>query len=440
MAFEAAITLDASGFESGVNKAKEATNGLLLSLSSLGGGLGGQALAAFGAAASVAGIAMKGMWDAMGKGKELQIIAEQSGVTVRELSVLDKAFSRVGMSAEDLPRLMTHFNESLAKSADPSSKVAQALGKIGISAQALQGKTLFEQFRMVANGMDGVASSGMKMAIAAELFGARKGALLLPVLKGASMEKAEKGVLGSAQIYEDYAPTFAAFQTGIKKLAVSWEPLFAGMASKVIPVLMDVVDKLERIDLTEVGVSLGNGIAIAVEMLKDAAEYVKSILPKPSKGTQVYAGMAFQGMGGFGMTGGGKGMAEAAAEQEKATEETKSQKGIFDTILEKYQKRVDEAQVKTKAERPAFNPGINQPLAPAMATPIGALIGAMGKIGGGGSSWQATPGGDEVVNLNRQQLDQQRRTADATEKLMSIFMGNQYKQFGPSSTEPQLGY
>ncbi len=429
MAFEAAITLDASGFESGVNKAKEATNGLLSSLSSLGGGLGGQALAAFGAAASVAGVAMKGMWDAMGKGKELQIIAEQSGVTVRELSVLDKAFSRVGMSAEDLPRLMTHFNESLSKSADPSSKVAQALAKLGINAQALQGKTLFEQFRLVANGMDGVASSGMKMAIAAELFGAKKGALLLPVLKGASMEKAERGTLGSAQIYEDFAPTFAAFQTGVKKLAVSWEPLFAGMASKVVPVLMDVVDKLQKIDLTEVGVSLGNGIAIAVEMMKDATAWVSESIGKLAP-VMSFAGNL------FGKIIGGSSAGALAAEMTKGGATAEG-----DSIIEKYQKRVDEARSRTKAERPAFSPGINEPLAPAIAAPIGALADNMAKIGGGGASWQATMGGgNELVNINRQQLDQQKRTADATEKLMAIFMGNQFKQFGPSSVEPQLGY
>ncbi|MCX8511865.1 MAG: hypothetical protein ORN83_08895 [Chthoniobacteraceae bacterium] len=230
----------------------------------------GPALGAVAAGAAVVGVAAMGMWAAMSKTKELTNLATQSGITLVELMALEKAFAKAGASSEAVPATMQKLASALGELHDPASKASQAFASIGLNADSFQGKTQYEAYKLVSNGIEGLTSTTDKLIAKRALLG--RGA---PMIAGSAIEKAEKMVSPSAQLMQDFAPTFAIFQAQIGKLAVSFTPLFAGMASEVVPTLMSVIDKLERLDLTKIGQDLGKSIADALNMALDIVTKIK---------------------------------------------------------------------------------------------------------------------------------------------------------------------
>jgi hypothetical protein len=200
-------------------------------------------LAAFAATAAVVGLAAKGMWEAMGKAKDMNILAESAGMTATQFSVLDKTFSKVGIDAEQLPGIMSKMAASMDQIGDPASKTSEALRKIGLSAAMLDGKSQYDQFKMIAAGIDGLTSSTTKAQVARAFFG-RGGAALLPGMKPGMIASAEKKISPMAQIAEESGGAFLAFQGAVKGLKVDIAGFFAGMASNVIPTLQSVVEGL----------------------------------------------------------------------------------------------------------------------------------------------------------------------------------------------------
>jgi hypothetical protein len=200
-------------------------------------------LAALAATAAVVGLAAKGMWDAMGKAKDMNVLAESAGMTATQFSVLDKTFSKVGIDAEQLPGIMSKMAASMDQIGDPASKTSEALKKIGISAAMLDGKSQYDQFKMIAAGIDGLTSSTTKAQVARTLFG-RGGAALLPGMKPGMIASAEKKISPMAHIAEESGGSFLAFQGAVKGLKVDIGGFFAGMASNVVPALQSVVEGL----------------------------------------------------------------------------------------------------------------------------------------------------------------------------------------------------
>lgn len=264
----------APGMFSGVSQIKNAFNGITNALA--GGDIKGAVtamgsalasipgpLVAVAAGAAIVGVAAKGMWAAMDKSKQMSIMAEQSGMTATQFFALSKVFGRVGIDAEQLPGVMSKMAASMAEIADPSSKAAQALAKMGIGVEDMAGKGQYEQFKRIAQGIESVKNATERVTIARTIFG-RSGAQLLPGMKIADINKIEKKGSPVAQIAEDMGGAFTKFQGTVKGLSVNFGDFFLGMAATAIPALQTVVDKLSKIDLTSIGKVFGDAIAFWV--------------------------------------------------------------------------------------------------------------------------------------------------------------------------------
>lgn len=279
----ASLGLDWSQYARGLNDAAKSTssafNNITKSLASgdIKGALGamGTALSAIpaplvavAAAAAGVGIAAKGMWDAMDKAKNMNLLAEQSGMTATQFYTLSKMFGRVGIDAEQLPTVMSKMAASMSTISDPASAAGQALAKMGISVQEMAGKNQYEQFKAIAAGIGNVTSATERMNIARTIFG-RSGAQLLPGMKIGEIQKIETKGSPVAQMAEDMGGAFAKFQGTVKALHVNVGDFFLGMAVGVVPALQEVVNQLNKIDLTGAGKALGDAISFWVNYFKD---------------------------------------------------------------------------------------------------------------------------------------------------------------------------
>jgi len=231
-------------------------------------------LVAVAAGAAIVGVAAKGMWDAMSKAKEMNILAEQAGMTATQFSVLSKVFGKIGIDAEQLPAVMSKMAASMADISDPGSKAAQALLKIGISASMLDGQSQYDQFKLITKGINELSSASSKMQVARAIFG-RSGASLLPAMKPESIASAEKKISPMAKISEESGGAFLAFQGAVKGLKVDITGFFGGMASEVVPALQSVVEGLGYAVrwlngvLADAGKLIGSGLAFWITSVKE---------------------------------------------------------------------------------------------------------------------------------------------------------------------------
>jgi hypothetical protein len=204
----------------------------------------------------------------MDKAKNMNLLAEQSGMTATQFYTLSKMFGRVGIDAEQLPAFMSKMAASMSTISDPASAAGQALAKMGISVQEMAGKNQYEQFKAIAAGIGNVTSATERMNIARTIFG-RSGAQLLPGMKIGEIQKIETKGSPVAQMAEDMGGAFAKFQGTVKALHVNVGDFFLGMAVGVVPALQEVVNQLNKIDLTGAGKALGDAISFWVNYFKD---------------------------------------------------------------------------------------------------------------------------------------------------------------------------
>lgn len=367
----------------------------------MGVALGGMAVAAGGVAAAAAG-----MWNAMSRGKELTMLGEQTNLTIPQLMTLEKVVGKVGMSMEDMPAMMGKFNTAMTELSDPSSKTAQALEKIGLSAESFQGKSYYEGLKTLAKGMGEAANATDKMAAAQAVFGARKGNLMVPVMKEAAFAKAEAQAVPAAKIYEDYGIVFAQFQNAVGRLSLTLQPFFAGMASEIVPKLLDAVDGFQKIDLTNAGKSFGEAIAGAAIVLKEAVGFVLSAVAKVESVT-------------------GKGSVTGAAKDVVSQQLFGPWEGIFKLVNGMTGKGGTESPAGKVAEATKAAAEVVKPGEPTISTGapkaegMPALIASsFTKIGAGGEAW-GTRSGDAMMGIQREQLAVQQRMANALERQLA---------------------
>lgn len=397
----------------------------------MGAALGGVAIAAGGVAAAAAG-----MWNAMSKGKELTVLADQTNLTIPQLMTLEKVVGKVGMTMDEMPAMMGKFNAAMTDLSDPASKTSQALAKVGLNAQSFQGKSYYEGLKTLAKAMGETTSATDKMSAAAAVFGTKKGNLMMPVMKAEAFAKAESVANPVADIYEQFGPAFAQFQAAITKLALSFQPFFAGMASEVIPVLMPLVSGLESMapKLVAAGVEFGKEIAVAVLVAEKAWDKIKGatvdLMEPAAKAAPTYTAQIAGGFGGMGTFGGGAGI--GIAEATKEAEAPKPKASIFEEARAQVDAQVEAFKKSVTTVKPN-EPTIDTGTVKAMAAPA-LIASSFTKIGAGGEAWG---GGDAMMNIQREQLAVQTRMANALERQLASEKqtGMGYKP----GTEPLMG-
>jgi hypothetical protein len=228
--------------------------------SSFIGEIGAAALPIAGVAiaATTATVVIKGLWDSMSRANEMKALAEGSLMTTRELMGLEQAFARVGIEMDEVPQLMGHFIEVLKELGDPSSKAATDFARIGLSLGSFQGKTAVEALYTFGNAVDLAKNKTDAFLAVQDAFGLKRAARVMPAIIPSNLAASRTETLEKSDIYEKMAPSFLEFHNQIKRLIPDIEGLAAGLASKVVPQLMEFSSIIERLDLAAFGAKIGN--------------------------------------------------------------------------------------------------------------------------------------------------------------------------------------
>ena len=417
------IGADTSGFVSGIGRAQTSMAGLGSMIQRVIGGA-----AVFGALTAAA----KGFYSAMEAGGALVDLSGQTGVAIDKLMVLQMAFDQAGMSAGDVQPVLAKLQKNISEAASGSAEAAAKFAQMGVKIEDIQGLGADEQLAKVGEAISKIENPAQRSAMAMEVFG-KSGAKLLSVFAAGGMADVEENLGAQAKVMLENAGVFDRASDVLGTAGSKVRGLFVGMAAQVMPQFTGLIDELNKIDLTHIGESLGDGIAVVLELLERTLKAMEPAVKASEKLSQTqgtYGGQAFMGMGGMGMGGGGTALSAAAA----AAEEPQPTTSIFDQIRQDIEKKREEARKKyATPEAGESGAGYLQKAGSgggpaAMIATSGAKVGALG-----GAVW----GGDQGVNVQRDQLAVQQRIADSIDAFLKNAMPTQNAYIG--GVTPQLG-
>ena len=245
------IGVDSKDAEEATKKLGSKFDALKSKTSVLSGGLkkAGKAFAIFGAAASAAAFGVFKFVDSVTKaGDDIGKEAKKIGVGTTELQRLRFAADRSGASAKSMSLAIKNSAKQLEDAKNGGAKLFRdALTEIGVELEEVQGLTAEERLVLFADRLADVGDEGKKTALAMNLFGARAGPELLPLLKegGAGIRALgdeaealglvmdEEGVAASER-FQDRLTDLQAVLTGVKNEI--------GVA--LIPVVEDAINKI----------------------------------------------------------------------------------------------------------------------------------------------------------------------------------------------------
>ncbi|MCC7409108.1 MAG: hypothetical protein IT442_13655, partial [Phycisphaeraceae bacterium] len=183
-----------------------------------------------------------------GMGDDVAKMSARTGVSVESLSELGFAAELSGMSLEDLEVSLRKMQKTLVEAASGSAGAVDALAKLGLTAEDLQGLSPDEQLKRIADRLASIRDPALRAALAMEVFG-KTGTKLLPLMQdGAAGIEAlqrqarELGLTISTQDAKE-AERFA------DTLEVLWKVLRQNVfviGSALVPLLSKVAERVTK--------------------------------------------------------------------------------------------------------------------------------------------------------------------------------------------------
>lgn len=197
-------------------------------------------------AASVLGVAGKGIAGFKTLGDELEKMALRTGVSAERLSALRYAAGQTDTSMESLQIAFVKQGKFLDDLNNKSAVSADVMRRLNVTTDQLAAKTADERFVLFADRLAQIKDVGERSAVAMKIFG--KGAVdLLPLMaNGAAgieslMTQAER--LGLVMSTED-ATAAAAFGDSLDRLTSAGNALLVNVVGPFIPMLTEVGNRL----------------------------------------------------------------------------------------------------------------------------------------------------------------------------------------------------
>ena len=329
MSAVAELALDVRGFLAGIDLAKQSINNFRSEAKAAddGEGFGKLKVAAVGLAAGIVALGVsvqKGVSATVEMGAKFVDISYKSGLAVKEIMALQRAFEEVGGKAEDVAPATKTFNEGLEKAAKNTGPLVGILKDAGLSIESLASMSVADRMQAVAQAIAGIQHPTQQAEAAVAAFGA-SGAKMVAALQPGSLTSAADALGSQAQIMQANAGVFArimqlmgASGSTLNSLAIAvrgkLQGLFAGIAGGVGPEILKImeasksggaslaqtirqfspaleplaklIESLVALDLANVGMQIGAGAAAIAEavMNGDAIEFLKAGLTVAAAG------------------------------------------------------------------------------------------------------------------------------------------------------------
>lgn len=269
------VGADTSGFVSGVNRARASMAGLGSSIQSatapgmfagltsgLQGLLGG--IGIMGALTAAA----RGFYGAMEAGGALVDLSGQTGIAIDKLMELQMAFEQAGMSASDVQPVVAKLQKNISEAATGNVDAANKFKMMGLAIKDLEGMSADQQLAAVGEAIGKIENPAQRAAMSMEVFG-KSGAKLLSVFSAGGLEDVQENLGDQAALMAENAGLFDRASDVLGTAGSKMQGLFVGMASAVVPQIIEVVNQLNSIDLSGIGKAFGDAISFWINYFKN---------------------------------------------------------------------------------------------------------------------------------------------------------------------------
>jgi len=263
--------------EEGQQSARKAS----VSMAGLRGALGAVGTAAAAAAAAVAAVGAAVVQMAASN-DQIAKMAAVLGTTAEELQVVTGALGLGGVSAGQAEQAIRDLNRRLGEAATRGGPAAEALERLGLSAQELERLPLVERFALIADRLGDVETQSLRTLTAQDLLG-RSGVQLLAAFEGGGEGiRAAAGAIERAGIVSNEAAAESEALTDQvtllkaslgRLMADALEPLVGPMTT-FIEQINDSIHAYRRLQglIPQVVTEQGRQVAAIEELSQELAE------------------------------------------------------------------------------------------------------------------------------------------------------------------------
>jgi hypothetical protein len=261
----------------------------------------------FLALAGVVGVAFgfkaiaEGIGAAVRRGKELDMLARETGRTAEEIALLTEVVHRAELSMADAADIAKTLGENWREAQLGATQFAGQLNILGLSTEKLAKMSTPEQFATIAGAINKLRDPVMRAKLAYDLLGS-SGHKAVANFQNGDLERAAQLMGRNAMAIAEARRHMARLNDAWNRLKRVGEVLFGGIASKVAPMLMVAAEKLESILPTvsdwaqRVGKFLVEAAAIVIQAFKEkkAMELLKLGVQAVMRSAGTYLMAAFK--------------------------------------------------------------------------------------------------------------------------------------------------
>jgi hypothetical protein len=183
------------------------------------------------------------------RGGDIADAAKRTGMTTEAMSELGYAATLSGSSMEELEGGVRIMQRMIAAAGEGSQASADALGRLGLSAQQLAGMSPDQQLEAIADGLSGITSPAERTAAVMGVFG-RSGAKLIPLLEGGSTAmrrmRGEAVALGASLSGAD-ARSAEELGNAMKRVRKAATAVAMAIGAALAPTIADVANRVATV-------------------------------------------------------------------------------------------------------------------------------------------------------------------------------------------------
>jgi hypothetical protein len=217
-------------------------------------------------------VAAKQFYDAVQLGDELVDLNAQTGVAIDKLMELQMAFDLNGMKADQVQPVLAKMQRLIAEAGAGSAEAAAKFQIMGVAVSDIQGLNADEQLMKIGEAISQISNPAQRSAVAMDIFG-KSGAKLLSVFAAGGMDEVRKLLGDQAKLLLDNAGVFGKASDILGLTGSKIRGFFVGIASEIVPQLMDVLEKSSKLDFTQMGVALGKELTGLGLFVKEIVSY-----------------------------------------------------------------------------------------------------------------------------------------------------------------------
>lgn len=267
MAVNVIVSANSSAFVSAMKSAQLSAKNLEATVLSVASSLS-KVLA--GAIVGVAGASAFGINKVLDLGGSLSDMSQQTGIAVGELMLLQKAFIDGGLGAESVGKSINKMQKAISEADDGSVGLTDQFKALGLSVEDLKTLSPSQQFKAIGDALAAIQDPARRTQAAMAVFG-KSGAEMMAIFRNPkALEEAARSLGGQAEIFQRNAAAFDRASDILNGLYLKIQGFFAGVADKIIPGLLMLLEALDGIDLSKIGQEFGNSIMSAAQILYSA--------------------------------------------------------------------------------------------------------------------------------------------------------------------------